>query len=159
MATAEASGTAPSKQTQKITADFQTLLAAQLPFLKDLQFSTDEGMNKLTGIMIGPEETPYAGGHFPFVIIFLPEYPFKPPELHFDPPFPHPNIHPRSGIACHDNLLATWSPKVKLIQFLTTIHSLLIKPNYDTPVQSDVPTDYSAETARKWTEEKARPKS
>ena len=158
MASAEASGTVPNRQTQKIMADFQTLLAAQLPFLRDLALNVVDGFNTLTGVMIGPEGTPYANGHFPFLIQFPPEYPFKPPEFIFNPAVLHPNVHSKTGTACHDQLMTTWSPKVKLIQLLTEMHSLLAKPNYDAPVQGDIAVDTSPENCRQWTEKYAQPK-
>jgi len=72
-----------TRQTQRIQRDLQTLLDNPLPFLRNLQLSVVDGLNQLTGVLIGPDNSDYAGGHFRFVIQFPPEYPFKPPDFFF----------------------------------------------------------------------------
>ena len=153
------SAAAHNKQTQKLRADLQALEAEKLPFITDLKLDFVDDLHELTGVMIGPQETPYAGGHFRFVAKFPAEYPFKPPAFGFVTKVCHPNIHSTDGTACHDELIGKWSPRVKLIQLLTEMQSLLSKPNYEKPIADDPMTVKNPEIARQWTEQHARPAS
>lgn len=159
MAGIGASGSAPSKQTQKIMNDFKALEDAKLPFLKGLQLGSADGLNKLEGTMRGPDGTPYAGGHFKFAVQFPPEYPFKPPDFAFITKVCHPNVDSQRGTACHDELMATWSPRVKLFEFLTKIYSLLEKPHYELQIQGETMTNKSPELALQWTQQYALPQN
>lgn len=166
----------PNKQTQRIQKDLQSLTTSPLPFLRNLNLTWIEektedasgaegskpsappytGYNRLTGVMIGPDGSPYAGGHFRFSINFPPDYPFRSPEFIFTTAMLHPNVHSGAGTACHERMLATWAPSISLPNFLTEMHKLLSEPNYDTPMQ-DAITDKSPEQARVWTQQFAQP--
>ena len=156
MAAVQVSDTALNKQTQKIMGDFQTLVAAKLPFLRDLQLGVVDGFNRLTGVMIGPEGSPYANGHFHFVVEFLAEYPFKPPKFTFVTKICHPNVNSQTGIASHDQLIATWSPRIKMVELFNAMYSLLSTPRTDLPVENDPLGDKTVANARRWTDEHAR---
>jgi ubiquitin-protein ligase len=139
-----ASSTAPvpkvsNRQTLRIERDLQSLMEKPLPFIpkESLELSVREGLNELTGVLIGPEKSDYAGVHYCFLIRFLPEFPFKPPEFYFASNISHPNVDSKTGTACHDQLIATWAPNITLTQLLSEMYSLLEKPNYDTPINSD----------------------
>jgi ubiquitin-protein ligase len=139
-----ASSTAPvpivsNRQTARIQRDLQSLMENPLPFIpvERLQLSVVEGLNELTGVLIGPKNSAYAGVHYCFLIRFPPEYPFKPPEFYFTTDISHPNVDSKTGTACHDQLIATWAPNITLTKLLSEMHSLLEKPNYDTPINSD----------------------
>ncbi len=99
----------------------------------------------------------YEGGHFHFVIKFPAEYPFKPPEFFFRTKIIHPNVDFGTGLACQDQLMATWAPNIKLNQYLTEMYSLLSQPNYDTPIEGDSKVEKNREKARECTEEYAKP--
>ena len=149
---------APDRQTQRIQRDLQALSEKPLPFVNKLELNvSDEKLNQLSGIMIGPDNTPYVGGHFCFTITFPHEYPFRPPEFVFRTPILHPNVHSTTGVACHDQLLATWAPTITLSKLLTEMHSILAEPNYDAPIEGDPVEDKSLEKARQQTQECALP--
>ena len=59
--------------------------------------------------VIGPEESPFAGGVFFLDIHFPVDYPFKPPEIHFVTKIYHPNINHNGSIGV-DFLKDYWSP-------------------------------------------------
>lgn len=42
--------------------------------------------------MIGPEDSPYANGHFKLKLNLPDNYPFEPPKAQFITPIYHPNI-------------------------------------------------------------------
>jgi len=151
------STTVSNRQTQRIQRDLQELNDNPLPFVRNLQLSFVDNLNELTGVLIGPENSDYAGGHFRFLIRFPPEYPFKPPDFFFPTAICHPNVDLRTGIACHDQLLATWAPNIPLRKLLTEMHSLLAQPNYDTPIEGGSLADKSPAKARQWTSEFAQP--
>ncbi|CAF2485127.1 unnamed protein product [Rotaria sp. Silwood2] len=148
---------APSRQTQRIQKDLTALNENPLPFIQNLNLAFNDGGNELTGTLIGPDNTPYAGGHFRFIIKFPPEYPFKPPEFDFITAVCHPNIHSKTGTACHDQLNATWAPSITLSKLLTEMRSLLERPNYEIPIDEDPLLDKNQEKARLWTQQFAQP--
>jgi ubiquitin-protein ligase len=49
-----------------------------------------------------PENTPYAGGLFHFVLSFPHNYPNKPPSARVLSPIPHPHVH--GDLVCLDLL-------------------------------------------------------
>lgn len=79
-------------------------------------------------IILGPSDSPYAGGVFILNIAFPNDYPFKPPKVSFMTPIYHPNINEKGGI-CLDILKDSWSPALTISKVLLSICSLLTDPN------------------------------
>ncbi|ELU03503.1 hypothetical protein CAPTEDRAFT_31902, partial [Capitella teleta] len=77
--------------------------------------------------IIGPHETPYAGGVFFLSIHFPIDYPFKPPRVAFTTRIYHPNIN-SNGSICLDILREQWSPALTVSKVLLSICSLLADP-------------------------------
>lgn len=113
-----------------------------------------------TAMIIGPTETPYAGGTFKLNIHFPADYPFKPPKISFTTKIFHPNVS-RSGGICLDILKEQWSPALTISRVLLSICSLLTDPNPDDPLDANVAELYKNnrekfdQTARQWTLEYA----
>ncbi|RZR93066.1 hypothetical protein BHM03_00021470 [Ensete ventricosum] len=63
--------------------------------------------------IMGPSDSPYAGGVFFVKIHFPPDYPFKPPKVNFQTKVYHPNIN-STGSICLDILKEQWSPALTL---------------------------------------------
>lgn len=82
--------------------------------------------------ILGPADSPYAGGKFFLKIAFPIDYPFKPPTIDFTTRIYHPNINSKGNI-CLDILKAHWSPTSTVSKVLQSICSLLIDPNLDEP--------------------------
>eukprot|EP00753_Platysulcus_tardus_P013458 PLAT3681.4.p2 GENE.PLAT3681.4~~PLAT3681.4.p2 ORF type:complete len:158 (+),score=39.50 PLAT3681.4:27-476(+) len=112
--------------------------------------------------IIGPEDSPYAGGVFGLDVHFPPDYPFKPPKIHFTTKIYHPNINASGGI-CLDILKDQWSPALTTSKVLLSICSLLTDPNPDDPLVPEIATLYKTDreayerTAREWTRSYALP--
>mmetsp|Transcript_23888 Transcript_23888/g.76719 ORF Transcript_23888/g.76719 Transcript_23888/m.76719 type:complete len:149 (+) Transcript_23888:112-558(+) len=106
--------------------------------------------------IMGPSDSPYAGGVFFLDIHFPPEYPFKPPKVTFTTRIYHPNINSGGGI-CLDILKDQWSPALTISKVLLSICSLLTDPNPDDPLVADIAQLYKTNreaynlTAREWT--------
>tara|TARA_Y200000002_G_scaffold381540_1_gene395835 strand:- start:777 stop:1229 length:453 start_codon:yes stop_codon:yes gene_type:complete len=109
-----------------------------------------------TAQIIGPSDTPYAGGIFNLEINYPSEYPFKPPKINFITKVYHPNID-SSGSICLDILKDKWSPALNISKVLLSICSLMDDPNPDDPLVTDIANEYKnnkqnyIETARSWT--------
>ena len=110
--------------------------------------------------IIGPEDSPYAGGLFFLNIHFPSDYPFKPPRLQFTTKVYHPNINDKGGI-CLDILQAQYSPALTIGKVLLSICSLLTDANPDDPLVPAIATEYKTDrakfnkTARQWTQQYA----
>jgi len=108
------------------------------------------------GVIIGPTDSPYAGGVFNLKIIFPIDYPFKAPQFTFTTKIFHPNINSQ-GIICLDILKNQWSPALTVSKVLLSICSLLTDPNPSDPLMPEIAHLYNTDrekytaTAREWT--------
>eukprot|EP00004_Rigifila_ramosa_P026259 TRINITY_DN80_c0_g1_i3.p1 TRINITY_DN80_c0_g1~~TRINITY_DN80_c0_g1_i3.p1 ORF type:complete len:161 (+),score=41.90 TRINITY_DN80_c0_g1_i3:37-483(+) len=106
--------------------------------------------------IMGPQDSPYAGGVFFLNIHFPADYPFKPPKLQFTTRIYHPNINANGGI-CLDILKDQWSPALTVSKVLLSLCSLLCDPNPDDPLVPEIAQLYKADkaryeaTAKEWT--------
>jgi ubiquitin-protein ligase len=81
-------------------------------------------------VIMGPEDTPFAGGRFKLVMTFRNDHPFRPPVVKFLSRMFHPNIN-RSGVIGLDILGDQWHPALSVEKVLLSIQSLLDDPNPD----------------------------
>ncbi|KAL9265684.1 SUMO-conjugating enzyme UBC9-like protein [Drosera capensis] len=72
-----------------------------------------EDMFHWQATIMGPPDSPYAGGVFLVTIHFPPDYPFKPPKVAFRAKVFHPNIN-SNGCICLDILREQWSPALTI---------------------------------------------
>mmetsp|Transcript_10388 Transcript_10388/g.36173 ORF Transcript_10388/g.36173 Transcript_10388/m.36173 type:complete len:150 (+) Transcript_10388:213-662(+) len=109
-----------------------------------------------TATILGPHESPYAGGVFFVKIQFPPDYPFKPPKVNFETKVYHPNIN-GNGAICLDILKEQWSPALTIQKVLLSICSLLTDPNPDDPLVPEIAQQFKSnkaeydKTATEWT--------
>jgi ubiquitin-conjugating enzyme E2 D/E len=99
------------------------------------------------GMIVGPSDSPYAGGVFNLVIQFPPDYPFKPPKVQFTTKIYHPNINSQGGI-CLDILKDQWSPALSITKVLLSICSLLTDANPDDPLVPEIARLYKSDRAQ-----------
>ena len=89
------------------------------------------------GTIIGPSDSPYAGGLFRLEMKFPIDYPFKPPTVTFLTKVYHPNINGSGGI-CLDILKDQWMPSLTIGKVLLSISSLLTDPNPKDPLVPEI---------------------
>ncbi|TCD66854.1 hypothetical protein EIP91_000808 [Steccherinum ochraceum] len=111
----------------------------------------------LIGSFLGPEGTPYEGGHFEVDIVIPDSYPFQPVKMKFITKVYHPNVSSASGAICLDILKDAWSPVLTLKSTLISLQSLLCSPEPNDPQDAEVAKHYMTsrasfeETAKYWT--------
>jgi len=116
-----------------------------------------DNMYSWDAMIVGPADSPYAGGMFKLEIHFPSDYPFKPPKVTFLTKIYHPNINSHGNI-CLDILKDQWSPALTVSKVLLSICSLLNDPNPKDPLVPDIADLYIKdktkyeETARAWTQ-------
>ena len=96
----------------------------------------NDDIKKWEATIIGPSETPFAGGIYKLSITFCDKYPFKCPKVKFITKMYHPNID-QFGNICLDILKNNWSPVLNVSKLLLSICSLLTDPNPDDPLNKN----------------------
>jgi len=115
-----------------------------------------DNMFEWQGTILGPGDTPYAGGAFFLSITFPTDYPFKPPKVSFTTKIYHPNVN-GDGAICVGILQEQWCPALTISKVLLSISSLLKDPNPDNPLVPEICEMYKTDrttyeaTAREWT--------
>jgi len=137
-----------------------TCLHVELHSLFLLSGPVGEDMFHWQATIMGPSDSPFAGGVFLVNIHFPPDYPFKPPKVSFRTKVFHPNIN-SNGSICLDILKEQWSPALTISKVLLSICSLLTDPNPDDPLVPEIAHMYKTDrakyesTARSWTQKYA----
>ena len=125
--------------------------------------TNEENMLDVTGIIAGPEGTPYAGGYFHVRFTFTDEFPAAPPRATMLTRIFHPNVS-RQGEICVNTLKKDWKPTYGLGHILVTIKCLLIYPNPESALDEESGKllledwDEFCGRARMWTSVHATPK-
>merc|ERR1711903_240612 len=105
--------------------------------------------------IMGPPDSPFAGGVFFLNVHFPTDYPFKPPKVTFTTRLYHPNVN-SNGSICLDILKDQWSPALTISKVLLSISSLLTDPNPDDPLVPEIANilksnkEQHDSTAREW---------
>lgn len=107
---------------------------------------SDKDLTSWNAFILGPTDTPFAGGKFELSIKFPPNYPFTAPKILFKTKVFHPNID-QEGNICLDILKSNWSPVLTIGKVLLSICSLLTDPNPKDPLRPEVATLYETDRA------------
>ncbi|KAG6908122.1 hypothetical protein DXG01_006091 [Tephrocybe rancida] len=113
--------------------------------------TSEEDMLDVTGIIQGPEGTPYAGGYFRVKFKFTEEFPAAPPKCWFATKIFHPNVS-NAGEICVNTLKKDWKSTYGIGHILVTVKCLLIYPNPESALDEEAGKllleDYSSYCSR-----------
>ncbi|KAK6977030.1 ubiquitin-conjugating enzyme E2 S-B [Favolaschia claudopus] len=98
--------------------------------------TNDDNMLDLTGLIEGPEGTPYAGGYFKVKFSFTEEFPAAPPKCWFATKIFHPNVS-GAGEICVNTLKKDWKSTYGIEHILVTVKCLLIYPNPESALDEE----------------------
>ncbi|EKX34632.1 hypothetical protein GUITHDRAFT_160227 [Guillardia theta CCMP2712] len=119
-----------------------------------------ENLFEWVSTIMGPANSPYAGGVFFLDINFSQDYPFKPPKITFRTKIYHCNIN-SAGAICLDILKDNWSPALTISKVLLSICSLLTDANPNDPLVGNIAQQYLSDReehdkiAAEWTKKYA----
>jgi len=108
----------------------------------------DEDMFHWQGAIAGPVNSIYKGGIFKLDIVFLADYPFKPPVVKFITKIYHPNIDDDGSICVALLKTDVWKPATKLHQVLGAICDVLENPNPEDALVASIGDVYSANRSK-----------
>ncbi|KAG8215209.1 ubiquitin-conjugating enzyme/RWD-like protein [Butyriboletus roseoflavus] len=98
--------------------------------------TSEENILDITGIIEGPEGTPYAGGYFRVRFKFTEEFPAAPPKCWFATKIFHPNVS-SAGEICVNTLKKDWRSSYGIGYILVTVKCLLIYPNPESALDEE----------------------
>lgn len=108
----------------------------------------EDNLYKWDIIMIGPPDSIFEGAIIKAYIEFPHEYPYKPPQLIFNPPIFHPNVY-TNGKVCisilhegidetnYESVSERWLPSRSVNSILHSILYMISSPNLDSPANVD----------------------
>ena len=127
--------------------------------------SDDTDMFNWEGLLNGPEDSPYSGGIFKFIVQFKNDYPMTPPTIRLTTKIFDPNIS-ESGEICVDILKSDhWSSAFTLSKVMLSLSSLLTDPNPDSALNGTAGRMYITDrirytkTVKEWTKKYASPEN
>ena len=91
--------------------------------------------------LIGPVDTPYAGGLFILTADFPEKYPEQKPEVKFVNKIYHLNVNPRDGHICI-NILNSYKPRTPIVDIISGIFSLFYNQNPESPYDHGMADEY-----------------
>jgi len=113
--------------------------------------TSEDDMLDVTGIIEGPEGTPYAKGYFRVKFKFTEEFPAAPPKCWFATKIFHPNVG-ANGEICVNTLKKDWKSTYGISHILVTVKCLLIYPNPESALDEEAGKllleDYSSYCSR-----------
>lgn len=119
---------------KRLRNELVQLMMSPTPGLSAFPQSEDD-LTKWSGVIVGPEETPYAGLKFRIALQFPERYPYVPPQVTFVSPMWHPNVD-MSGNICLDILKDQWSAVYNVQTILLSLQALLEEPNNGSPLNA-----------------------
>ena len=110
--------------------------------------------------LVGPTDTPYAGGMFFLSVEFTEDYPEERPEVKFENKIYHLNVDYDDGHICISTL-NEWVPKTPMVDVISSIFALFYDQNPDSPYDDEMADEYVNNRkefdrkAREWTQKYA----
>ena len=106
--------------------------------------------------LLGPVDTPYAGGLFILTADFTENYPKEKPEVRFVNQIYHLNVSPSNHHICI-SILNEWKPKTPMVDVISGIFSLFYNQNPKSPYSGEMAREYETNRnefnrkAKEWT--------
>ena len=97
-----------------------------------------DALTNWNATIVGPVDTPYAGGKFVVNIDFSDNYPFKAPKVLFKTKIYHPNIRQDTGEICAQAIESNWVPTLNAKFVIESLVTLLKNPNADHPLEAEI---------------------
>ena len=110
--------------------------------------------------LVGPQDTPYAGGMFFLTVDFPIGYPKIKPEVRFINKIYHLNVRESDGHICISTL-NQWVPETPMVDVISAIFALFYEQNPFSPYSLSMATQYKLRRnefdkyAREWTKKYA----
>ena len=110
--------------------------------------------------LVGPQDTPYAGGMFFLTADFPEDYPNAKPEIKFTNKIYHLNVRESDGHICISTL-NQWVPNTPMVSVISAIFALFYEQNPYSPFSFSMATQYKLnrnkfnKTAQEWTQKYA----
>ena len=120
-------------------SDFKNLVSQQSKTFMASPFK--ENLRKWAAVILGPEDTAWAGAALCLSLDFTDEYPTKPPTVKILTRMFHPNVY-NDGSICLDILKEKWSPAYDVSSVLVSIQNLLTDPNPQSPANGEAANLY-----------------
>ncbi|KAL2558703.1 ubiquitin-conjugating enzyme E2 E1-like [Forsythia ovata] len=155
-----AGGSINSHASRRILQELNKILEDPLPSIIAGPVTTDIFHWQAT--IMGPMDSPYAGGVFLLTIHFPPDYPFYPPKVAFRTKVFHPNINSNGTICPAMFNEEPWNPILQISKVLLIISALLADPVLDDPLVPEIAYMYKTHKnkyktiARRWTQKYAK---
>lgn len=116
--------------TKRLSKEYATMQKEPPPFV----WATPDEKNVLTWnyIIRGPPDSPYVGGEYHGVLLFPPEYPFKPPGIKMLTPSGRFQPDKRICFSMSDFHPGTWNPAWSVATILTGLLSFMLSDEMTT---------------------------
>ena len=144
----------------RLTREYHQLLLSPTEGISAYPRS-DDNLTSWQAVLLGPSDTPYAGGRFHINIAIPNRYPFEPPTVRFETRVYHPNVD-SAGLICLDVLhlppKGSWKPSWNIGSVLTAVQLLLSHANPDDGLMAEASELYLRDRAafdalaREWTQ-------
>ena len=130
-----AKNSAQSDTVKRICKEITNLLKSPHAYIDIFPSEVDVTFWKI--LVTGPEATPYDKCTFLCYVNFKDTYPLTSPEIRFVTKILHPNIN-YQGRVCHSIFDRNWSPDIKMSELFGVVFGLLLNPDRDDPLDSDL---------------------
>jgi len=120
---------------REILYQMKRLISEPHPSLEIFPCHADMGFWRV--IFEGPSGTPYENGVWLVYVLFPDTYPNESPEVRFVTPIRHCNVN-QYGKVCHSVFTRNWTSDTSIHQVLSCVYGLLLTPETDDPLDTDL---------------------
>ena len=141
-------------QPTRLQNELRIFKEKNFPFVKGPPTLVSDSLNNWEVSLLGPENSPYAGGIFKVSLTLTAEYPHQAPTVRFITPIYHPNVSQRdgekkAGEICLTRLMkGEWNGQsMRLHQVISNLYELLKLPDLAEPIEPVIGIEYSSALA------------